>query len=1240
MSNISHVFYSTSNTPYQHWQCDLLEYSFNKVQQDGKLWCLCSENEHDKNFTKKRTSKYSEIVKCPDWMKVDGKLWGIANKLESMKYWLDNNPSLSGTILFLDPDMCFVKPINEKVPKGKIIGQRWNDADMANHPMFKKYCPENLKNKLNNEVVFMYPFLINVVDLKKIVNRFVEISYEIHRNEGKWEADMYGIVIAALEMGLEIETKEIGCCNNWKNQRNNDYAVVHYPGRMLNCKNENIWFKQDFTKDTLTKPWKLKVHPNETTNKIEYQLIQTITELVRIQILERNTQMLYWNNVDLRDSLQNYHAQDKYISFQPWPGGFNNIRMSLEIAAVFAFLFNRKLVLPDKYHMYLLKNKSNMGDFFDKNSFGLHCISLTDFCKLKNIPNNWKEVEKISHVYDKVFDNGYICVPEIPKEDPIFSQLIKNRIVNELCDNDHEIIHFPKNLLGSFYLNIYSKRMKEASKYVAKHIHYKEHMFAEAYGIIDELGDREYYAIHIRRNDHQYKNLFISAEKIYQHIRDIVPEKSKLYIATDCKDKSFFNVLNEKYQTSFYSDYKGSSNKYLDYNLIGMIEQLICTRAKIFIGNDLSTFSSYIYRLRGYMRDIENKEYYLNTKKCLKNIKKISIKPTWIQTWMSTWGREHPEVWDFSNFNNETIFISIAAYRDPELEKTIADCFEMAEYPERLVIGVCLQDTLEKIENFKYKDHPQIRLNTMEYTKAKGVCYARWIIQTQLTGNEKYYLQIDSHSRFSKHWDSTLIEQIHQCPTNKPILSTYPNGYNINDDSKGYLNTKTIANIGYDKWLGRHLRTSGKGVVKSDKPIPASWTAAGFLFTYMEWKNEVEFPKRILFNGEEDVLFIKSFTNGWDIYCPPTSTIYHCYNDCRKQSKVKYRPLVWEDVQIKNNMDDLLEIIDGKGDIGTFRNLEDLRVKYGVCYKKRLIEDWAKKGIVNDGSGNYSLKKFVKDKFLDSELEPKTFKINTSGLDITAKYKVWIFAIENEYGDEILRDDIYGKDYFTGKKNTYTISSSSILKKLPYNYILMPRLEDGTELPRRCLKINWIKEEIKCPRSFKLDTSEIDFNLKYEFWIFALEDENNKEILRADIYDQQFLTGKTNLYTITDKNVLKKKPYKYILCPKISNSSETTRYEKYIEWGDQPPIKKLTFELNTSNIDFEEEYKSWIFAIENEHNEEILRHDLVNNKYFTREKKHFTIDDPKVLRKNPYQYVLWPLKKNGQFGDKKIYRIK
>lgn len=1240
MSNISHVFYSTSNTPYQHWQCELLEYSFNKVQQEGKLWCLCSENEHDKNFTKKRQSKYSEMVECPDWMKVNGKLWGIANKLESMKYWLDNYKDLSGTVLFLDPDMCFVKSINEKVPKGKIIGQRWNDANMSNHPMFTKYCPQNLLDKLTDDTIFMYPFLINICDLKKIVDDFVKISYDIYHNDQKWEADMYAIVIAALKAGITIETKELGCCNNWKNYRDNEYAIIHYPGRMFDRNNNKIWFKQDFTQDTLTYPWKLRTLPNQTTNKTEYLLIQTIRELVNIQKMERSSEILYWRNVDLKDCLKNYIPQNKYITFNPWPGGFNNIRMSLELAAVFAFLLNRRLVLPDKYHMYLLKNTSDMSDFFDKFSFGINCISLTEFCNMKNIPVSWNEIKKISYVYDKVFDNGYICVPKIPTDDPAYKLMIKNRIVNELSDTNDEIIHFPENLLGSFYLNIYSKRMKEAAKYVAKSIHYKKNIFAEAYSIIDELGDQEYYAIHIRRNDFQYKDLFITAEQIYNNIKHIVPNKSILYIATDCHDKEFFKILDTKYQTKYYQDYKYVSNKYLDYNLIGMVEQIVCTRAKIFIGNKLSTFSSYIYRLRGYMRDTINTNYYVNTELCVPNKQLSLTKPTWIKTWLSTWAREHPEVWDFSDFNNETIFVSIASYRDPELVKTVEDLFSMAEFPNRIYVGICLQDTDENINNFKYKNHPRIRMINMNFKEAKGVCYARWLIQTKLPKNEKFYLQIDSHSRFSKNWDTTLISQIHQCPSNKPILSTYPNGYDRNDNNKSYLKTTTIANIGYDKWLGRHLRTSGRGVVKSDKPIPASWTAAGFLFTYLYWRNEVEFPQHILFNGEEDVLFIKSFTNGWDIFCPPTSTVYHCYNDCRIQSKVKYRPLVWEDLNLKDSMDDLLNLINNKGDIGTFRNLEDLRKRYGVCYKNRLLEDWAKQGIVNYGKSKYSLKKLVKDTFTESELEPKTFNIDISGIDLTKEYSVWIFAIENEHSEEILRDDFYSKEYLNGRKTTYTISKSSILKKLPYKYILIPKLKDGTELERRERIIKWIPNEIKCPRSFNLDISTIDLSRKHKFWIFALEDENNNEVLRDDLYSEDYITGKNRKYTVHSLSVLKKKPYKYIIIPRLENGDELPRIEKTIKWNDQQYIPDLTFKLNTSEINLEDDYQAWIFAIENDKSEEILRHDLVDKRYFTGELKHFTIDDPKIISKNPFQYVLWPLKKNGSFTDKKVYRIK
>jgi hypothetical protein len=39
----------------------------------------------------------------------------------------------------------------------------------------------------------------------------------------------------------------------------------------------------------------------------------------------------------------------------------------------------------------------------------------------------------------------------------------------------------------------------------------------------------------------------------------------------------------------------------------------------------------------------------------------------------------------------ESIFVSIAAYRDPELMPTVADCIRKACNPERLRFGICWQ---------------------------------------------------------------------------------------------------------------------------------------------------------------------------------------------------------------------------------------------------------------------------------------------------------------------------------------------------------------------------------------------------------------------------------------------------------------------------------------------------------------------------------------------------------------------
>jgi hypothetical protein len=56
---------------------------------------------------------------------------------------------------------------------------------------------------------------------------------------------------------------------------------------------------------------------------------------------------------------------------------------------------------------------------------------------------------------------------------------------------------------------------------------------------------------HVRRGDFQYKNTRIEASEIVKNTRDKLSPGSTLYIATDERDKTFFNPLKEIYDVKF-----------------------------------------------------------------------------------------------------------------------------------------------------------------------------------------------------------------------------------------------------------------------------------------------------------------------------------------------------------------------------------------------------------------------------------------------------------------------------------------------------------------------------------------------------------------------------------------------------------------------------------------------------------------------------------------------------------------
>ena len=78
------------------------------------------------------------------------------------------------------------------------------------------------------------------------------------------------------------------------------------------------------------------------------------------------------------------------------------------------------------------------------------------------------------------------------------------------------------------------------------------------------------------------------------------------------------------------------------------------------------------------------------------------------------------------------IFVSIAAFMDSNLVNTIDDMIEKAEYPERLVIGVVHQNSVEAMKAFRrrYVRDKDLKIIDIFHGDTKGCCYARSEVQT------------------------------------------------------------------------------------------------------------------------------------------------------------------------------------------------------------------------------------------------------------------------------------------------------------------------------------------------------------------------------------------------------------------------------------------------------------------------------------------------------------------------------
>jgi len=294
------------------------------------------------------------------------------------------------------------------------------------------------------------------------------------------------------------------------------------------------------------------------------------------------------------------------------------------------------------------------------------------------------------------------------------------------------------------------------------------------------------------------------------------------------------------------------------------------------------------------------------------------------------------------------IFISIASYRDPELQWTIKSAIENANNPDNLYFGVVHQGVDSEL--FDINAIKNMALIKMHPKEAKGAGFARAKAMELYSGQE-YFLQIDSHTRFAPGWDSISIDQLNRAKNisgnSRVLLSYFPAPYEPernggmflvknNPKIKDYPTRQKILLNKRKQWTAERFEFDSK---LKENPELSETVLGGFMFSDGSIVSEVPYDSEISFFGEEVCFAMRSWTRGWDIYSPSKNIVYHFYSR-GGYSKIwkdrNLRGISWkeiEDISYNKQKRVLCGEEDGVFGAGSVRTLEEYEMFTNTNFK-------------------------------------------------------------------------------------------------------------------------------------------------------------------------------------------------------------------------------------------------------------------------------------------------------------------
>lgn len=257
---------------------------------------------------------------------------------------------------------------------------------------------------------------------------------------------------------------------------------------------------------------------------------------------------------------------------------------------------------------------------------------------------------------------------------------------------------------------------------------------------------------------------------------------------------------------------------------------------------------------------------------------------------------------------NQTIFVSVVSYRDPECAQTVADLFTTAFCPHRVFVGVFQQNNEQRDVDLlralsalvargampDFKDH--VRIVRASHLAARGPVVARAVVERQLYAGEMFYMVVDSHTTFIRHWDAKCVDMLNRCAKpERAVLTTYAAGFQRAQRER-HRGESAGAPSPFLRFRAFHsenhmalIESVSCQRVPTGAPPPTAFWSGNFSFSYATRLQEVPCDPHLeyVFFGEEISMAARLWTAGWDLYVPSFNVAFHIWSRA-------YRPTFWE----------------------------------------------------------------------------------------------------------------------------------------------------------------------------------------------------------------------------------------------------------------------------------------------------------------------------------------------------------